>query len=892
MGFLTKRRPETKAVPSTAPYMDALVTLRDRSMSKFSRNVMAIALMKEARGYTFNCAHIRAMAAAQQTLQLYRSAPATSRSAKSVKDARRRGVTLEVRTPVRASKKHRMLRGDYGTNAQKAVAWQGVGGEVSEVTNHDVLNLLARPNPLQTGVSAAYQTFLMAGLTGEMFHVAVGKGTPLQLWPMLPQYTNPVPSPDDVVGKYIYGRDRSNLFEVEAEHVLHYKNADHPDDPYHGLGPLHPQGCYQAARIVNSNEDFDYELIENGNMPMAFISLDPVIYGDTMIEKFKKYLDQTTRGVAGKVKAVVGAGMSVTTAMPNAKDLQSIEKLAIHMATIRNAYGVSESMLDMNDANLASATVGSDQFLSLTLWPILCQHADFLTERLLPMFGLEPGEYWFAYENPLLADLQKEAAIAEIDLRSGVRSINEVREERMLDPVPDGDVYRINGVPLAEAGAQPFGSFGPFGSFPSQPVPTDKPGEEASVPAPQKIEETALNGAQIAQLVGLAEKVGLGLITRDGALAIAQASFPGTPPEKLTAIFSKLVEGDPVAEEETDTVPVVGTLDAKAVDDGNDGDGGTGGDVGCVDDEAGADIVLGGGAGVQVSELPVCKLSGRHARPDPFDLRDCGCSIRTKDDDDDIEAVVVPSEFISPEDAAKQTAALRAGVRSLQGTIADFILDAQEDAAGQIRRGVAIDLASLEDGLATALEPAFAEMYTAGFDLAGLEFDDAGTFEAPNPEALAEAQSSLVRQLSTDISDHTAQAIEARVQAGIGEGQSAAQMADAIEADTEFASYRAERIARTEVSDATNAGKVARYKEAGVTTKYWVNAPGASAVHQAIAAMHSDGVPIDEPFITAGTTITAGGKSENYTRDIYHPPARPNCRCSVQARKANATEGA
>ena len=36
---------------------------------------------------------------------------------------------------------------------------------------------------------------------------------------------------------------------------------------------------------------------------------------------------------------------------------------------------------------------------------------------------------------------------------------------------------------------------------------------------------------------------------------------------------------------------------------------------------------------------------------------------------------------------------------------------------------------------------------------------------------------------------------------------------------------------------------------------------------------------LGEPFVKAGEVI----KAEKFTRDIFHPPARPNCRCSIRA---------
>ena len=798
MGLLNRTKAlATKAVSDITEYFNATVTVRDRSQSAYSRNLEARALLQYARGYVMNCANIVALAGSQQPLRLYRTGSVTIRTAKG--RAYKPGLKAVSRTTEQA-----MRGGRFG---RKAATWSGMGGNVAEVVKHPVLDLITRPNPLQNGESFDYQALLFAQVAGEMFTLVEGRREPTALWPMLPQYTQPMPDVEGVVGGFAYGRERSAVVEYNAADVLHFKFADHIENPYHGMGPLH--WCYQAARIVAENEDFDLEFIDRGNLPLAFVSLDPTHYAtDENVKDFKKYLTKATRGAMGKTQAIVGVGMSVTSPAQTARDLQTLEKIREHKATIRQAFGVSESLLELNSANLASASVGDDQFWGMTVRPLLNKRADHLTEVLLPMFGLEPGEYYFAYDDPLMADREKEARVAAVEIGMGAMSINEYRAGLNMDSIgEDGDVYRINGVPVDQSGQAPAPS--PF---------------------------FTLNDHRVHEV---------------------KVSEPGRM-----------------------TVPVLGTLDAKVPTHARTDD------TDLVDDGHGDDD----GGGVDRKAWP--GLHDRHARPDPYDLRDCGCGLTTKDDDDDKQPPVTinppPGLNLTREQAiafAAQQRVLQGAVGSLRGIIEDFMRDAQEEAARSILAGGSIDLGTLEDQLTSVLEPEFRTMYRAGFDLGALELGedaDIDPFSLPNAEAIAEAETSLIRQLSKDITDHTAQGIESRVRAGIEAGESIDDIAKAIEGDTGFAQYRAERIARTEVSNAANMGKLARYKEAGVALKYWI--PGTSAVHRALGEMFKEGVPLDEPFLRAGQTVTAGGVTETYTRDVMAPPARPNCTCTMAAR--------
>ena len=235
-----------------------------------------------------------------------------------------------------------------------------------------------------------------------------------------------------------------------------------------------------------------------------------------------------------------------------------------------------------------------------------------------------------------------------------------------------------------------------------------------------------------------------------------------------------------------------------------------------------------------------------------------------------------------------QTQRMQASVSRFAAVVDDFIRDFQSEAARVTRGRIRFDpteIVGFEEQLAAVLEDEFRNAYRTGFDVGGIELDagtDIDPFSLPNAEAIAEAETSLLRRVSSDIVENTLQGIEARVRAGIEAGESIDDIAKAIEGDTGFAQYRAERIARTEVSNAANMGKLARYKEAGVALKYWI--PGTSAVHRALGEMFKEGVPLDEPFLRAGQSVTAGGVTETYTRDVMAPPARPNCTCTMAAR--------
>jgi hypothetical protein len=80
--------------------------------------------------------------------------------------------------------------------------------------------------------------------------------------------------------------------------------------------------------------------------------------------------------------------------------------------------------------------------------------------------------------------------------------------------------------------------------------------------------------------------------------------------------------------------------------------------------------------------------------------------------------------------------------------------------------------------------------------------------------------------------------------------------------------YQAERIARTELTNAFNEGNRQGWKQAGVATKQWSVAGGQCDLCDAIGEKYPDDVPIDEMF-TDGDWSGMG------------PTRHPNCRCGL-----------
>lgn len=144
-------------------------------------------------------------------------------------------------------------------------------------------------------------------------------------------------------------------------------------------------------------------------------------------------------------------------------------------------------------------------------------------------------------------------------------------------------------------------------------------------------------------------------------------------------------------------------------------------------------------------------------------------------------------------------------------------------------------------------------------------------FDVVNERALEFSRRYSI-QLADDILGTTADIASAAVQRGIRDGLSIDEIAKAMEG---VPAYRAEMIAITETSRAANSARFELAPSLGAKASRWITSPGHSVAHGVLASRSP--LPVGEPYAKAGERID----TETFKTDIFHPPARPNCRCTL-----------
>lgn len=823
------------------------VTVADTLRLKWTGESTLNARVQRCTQWIAICARFKARFCAGQTLRLYRNA----------RSAKKRGATWK-----RVEDKTRLkyLRSPVlGKLAEYAMDADGI----EEVTEHPVLDLLKRPNPFTTGHAFALSRFMDLEICGNGFVYSDQPQEPNGLYRMAPHKTAVIPSRTEFIAGYRYGMAQEVKKDFDVSEVDHYKFMPGLVSPY--LGDSWVQDVILDADRYAASTASDLALQTRGGRPDWVFKLPPGSNPDTVA----KAREEIKRRVGGPSKAgeiLFTTAEEVVPLQWRPKDLEAIASREDAKLIICNAAGVPETMLSMQNANRAGAETGLDQFARVTIAPQLAQDAGELTAMLLPRFPGTEG-YWFCYDNPVPDDV---AAQTEADvklLNAGAKTLNQYNAERGYDPIgPDGDVYRFNGVPLSVLATQADTQ---AATDEAAAANGDAQGEAAHQAAAVSgdVQATALNGTQVASMQALLQSVADGQLPPETARAAIAASYPTLGADQIEAMIGPLVDFTPKPQE-TSNGQGIGSDNAGGADGGDSG-GGTGG--GRVSPKKGA-----------------ANAGSRHGAGDGAgrDGEDGSGRLRSDDADHGDRGIALKHPAFADEAHGRKCAGCKSGVPTdaQQRAIAevDHVCRQWFDGLGPTVTDVAGEV-KLPDGaaetLAGLLRAPLAKLAELAAADAGAEVSAAVSSESAL-KYLDHYLPKLAQQITTDTRAALADALHGGITAGESIGQLQERVAAVLDDQT---NYRAERIARTEVPNIFNRGKLETWKAASIPKKRWLLAPGACEFCQALSAKYPDPVPIDFVFLGVGQTLVGvlGGTMTNMWQPVVAAPLHPNDFCGV-----------
>lgn len=711
------------------------------------------------------------------------------------------GKSLWNRRKVTGKAANDYLRRGVG---RKAVEFAARAGDVDEVMDHPARTLLVDPDPFTVSSQWLYLLFWFKEVAGRSY-IYCGErdqsGEPLSLYHMYPQYTRPNPDKDRFIASYSYGRDSSDMLDVPPQDCMYLRFEIDPQNPTEAMSWVRSVALY--GDVENAAISAEIARWSNGGSPGMVLEVDEKTT-DTQMQQIEQRILRRVRGVAkaGMPLVLRRAKMVMSGAKP--MEMQYVEGARRAEEAIYRAAGVPETIWRMADSNRASAVAGDPQYMGQTIRPRLNCLAEELTELLLPQFGIEPGEMWFVFDNPVAEDRKAEFDECIQLTDRGLMLPNDFLGKMGYPLVPDTlNVYRTTAGAVMQTGE-------------SEPQ-ADPAAPEVAPPDPAKLME-------------LADKVASGDLPQSTAEGIAAVSFPMLAPEQVSAIFT------PLAGFEKPKSPAPPMLPSGKQDDGDAEDFATS-----------AKSLLYRTRFDDQCHGPTCT----HDRKAVTNLPESAPAA--------LEALT--NSFAADLTAWYEKAAKRALESAANGGVVGVQPDAELDRI--IERGIrSMLLASANEGARAIGQDAFDVL----------------------PKSVLGFLEGYRIRLAKDISDDFAAALKGVLSQGVEQGLSYAEMtAELAPVMGDAAGWRAERIARTETSNAYTQGRLAAWNEYGVPKKKWLLSGNPCSICLAVAAKFPDPVPIDTVFIELGETII-GADGTTYTETYQRrlgPPCHPNDACDL-----------
>ncbi len=328
------------------------------------------------------------------------------------------------------------------------VLYEGAGGRERELDTHPLLELLARPNPLQSGVELKEAWFGFLQIAGNAYlEAAELRGAVRELYVLRPDRMKLIPGARGWPAAYEYSAGgKSVRFEMDAARgrapILHMR-LFHPSNDHYGFSPI--EAAALSIDLHNAAAGWNKALLDNGARPSGALIYhgtdgNPNLSQD-QLARLKQELSDNYQGPANAGRPLLlEGGLDWKEMSFNPKDMDFIQSKHVAAREIALAFGVPPMLLGIQgDNTYANYREANLAFHRQTVLPLAGKACAALNQWLGPRFGTGL-RLWYDAD-------QIEALSADRDsLWERVRAadfltINEKRAATGYAPVADGDRF-------------------------------------------------------------------------------------------------------------------------------------------------------------------------------------------------------------------------------------------------------------------------------------------------------------------------------------------------------------------------------------------------------------------------------------------------------------------
>lgn len=349
------------------------------------------------------------------------------------------------------------------TTACGSVEWnlfkktRGRKSDWEELEQHPLLDLLHRPNPMQSTSEFIESLVGFKKIAGNSYVEASKPSSnrpPLELWPVRPDKMRIVPGTKGYPLKFEfkYG-DRVKYWDVDQitlkSDILHMKTFN-PVDDWYGLSPI--QAMLLSMDQYNAGQRWNLSLLQNearpsGILQMAVTKDNPRgSLTDTQYQQLKAQVEEKTGPFNSGRPMILQGGLEWKQMALSPKDMDFLQLKSTTANDIAVAYGVPAELLGLGTKTFANYKEARLAFYEDTVLPTLGSLRDSFNQWLAPMFG---DDLYIDYnEDSIDALVEKREQKYTSLQQSTFLTINEKREAAGYERIEGLDVIQVGQTPL------------------------------------------------------------------------------------------------------------------------------------------------------------------------------------------------------------------------------------------------------------------------------------------------------------------------------------------------------------------------------------------------------------------------------------------------------------
>jgi len=313
------------------------------------------------------------------------------------------------------------------------------GTDWTEVTEHALLNLIAKPNEYSTQSMFFENIQAYKDLSGEAFFWVLpddNTGSPTEMWSLRPDWVDIKVGKEKMIDSVIFRQGGSgnpdHHIRIPFEDILYFKTFN-PTNPYRGLSLVKA-----GASEIDSYDfatDFNRRFFYNSARPSGILTTETNLKEDTR----RRLEEQWTNKYQGRENAfktaILEGGLKWQDMTHNQKDMDFATLKTMSRDDILSIFQVPKTIIGItDDVNRANAKEARAVFQEFVIDPLMRDIVSFLNMFLVLKFG---DDLFLDYEPPYPADTAQNLRYYESGIQNHWLSVNEVREKEGLDPIED-----------------------------------------------------------------------------------------------------------------------------------------------------------------------------------------------------------------------------------------------------------------------------------------------------------------------------------------------------------------------------------------------------------------------------------------------------------------------